>query len=163
MGWAIAVGAPFAFGAHLLCLFAMHGVPALIFVATINNGLSGPGTGTTLESEYRSDIYGERCILLGAVHGMAEGLFRRFVRQGMRWPGRLCFALAWLLLLCAGRHAQATPADEHLCACSEEDAFKNSVECITGPISRIISTQGMPAVYEALDAKGKEVFKEARA
>jgi ketol-acid reductoisomerase len=40
--------------------------------------------GTTLESEYKSDIYGERCILLGAVHGMAEGLFRRFVRQGMR-------------------------------------------------------------------------------
>ena len=45
---------------------------------------------------------------------------------------------------------------------SEEDAFKNSVECITGPISRIISTQGMPAVYEALDAKGKEIFKEVR-
>ncbi len=53
VGWAIGVGAPFAFG-------------------------------TTLESEYRSDIYGERCILLGAVHGMVEGLFRRFTRQGMR-------------------------------------------------------------------------------
>lgn len=39
---------------------------------------------TTLESEYRSDIYGERCILLGGVHGMVEGLFRRYVRQGMR-------------------------------------------------------------------------------
>jgi len=45
---------------------------------------------------------------------------------------------------------------------SEEDAFKNSVECITGPISRIISTQGMPAVYEALDAEGKEEFKQVR-
>ena len=55
------------------------------------------------------------------------------------------------------------PAKKCSSACSEEDAFKNSVECITGPISRIISTQGMPAVYEALDAKGKEVFKEARA
>ena len=54
VGWAIGVGAPFAFG-------------------------------TTLESEYRSDIYGERCILLGAVHGMVEGLFRRFTRQGMRY------------------------------------------------------------------------------
>ena len=53
VGWAVGVGAPFAFG-------------------------------TTLESEYRSDIYGERCILLGAVHGMVEGLFRRFTRQGMR-------------------------------------------------------------------------------
>jgi len=40
--------------------------------------------GTTLESEYRSDIYGERCVLLGAVHGMVEGLFTRYVRQGMR-------------------------------------------------------------------------------
>lgn len=39
---------------------------------------------TTLESEYKSDIYGERCILLGGVHGMVEGLFRRYVRQGMR-------------------------------------------------------------------------------
>lgn len=41
-------------------------------------------TGTTLESEYRSDIYGERCILLGAVHGMVESLFVRFIRDGMR-------------------------------------------------------------------------------
>lgn len=42
------------------------------------------GAGTTLESEYRSDIYGERCVLLGAVHGMVEGLFTRYVRHGMR-------------------------------------------------------------------------------
>lgn len=40
--------------------------------------------GTTLESEYRSDIYGERCVLLGAVHGIVEGLWRRYVRQGQR-------------------------------------------------------------------------------
>jgi ketol-acid reductoisomerase len=84
---------------------------------------------TTLESEYKSDIYGERCILLGGVHGMVEGLFRRYVRQGM----------------------------------SDEDAFKQSVECITGPISRIISSKGMPAVYEALDTQGKETFKQAYA
>jgi hypothetical protein len=32
-----------------------------------------------------SDIYGERAVLLGAVHGIVESLFRRFVRQGMRW------------------------------------------------------------------------------
>ena len=29
----------------------------------------------------QSDIYGERCILLGAVHGMVEALFRRYTRQ----------------------------------------------------------------------------------
>lgn len=96
IGWAVAVGAPFAFY-------------------------------TTLESEYKSDIYGERCILLGAVHGMVEALFRRYTRAGA----------------------------------SDEEAFERTVECITGPISRIISTQGMPAVYESLDAAGKKVFEQA--
>jgi ketol-acid reductoisomerase len=38
---------------------------------------------TTLESEYKSDIYGERGILLGAVHGIIESLYRRYVSQGM--------------------------------------------------------------------------------
>jgi ketol-acid reductoisomerase len=38
---------------------------------------------TTLSSEYRSDIYGERGILLGAVHGIVESLYRRYQRQGM--------------------------------------------------------------------------------
>jgi len=38
---------------------------------------------TTLRDEYRSDIYGERGILLGAVHGIVETLFRRYQRQGM--------------------------------------------------------------------------------
>jgi ketol-acid reductoisomerase len=98
IGWAIAVGAPFAFY-------------------------------TTLESEYKSDIYGERCILLGAVHGMVEALFRRYTRAGM----------------------------------SDEEAFKRSVECITGPISKTVSTQGMPAVYNMLDDAGKKVFAEAYA
>ena len=38
---------------------------------------------TTLESEYKSDIFGERGILLGAVHGIAENLYRRLVERGM--------------------------------------------------------------------------------
>jgi len=38
---------------------------------------------TTLRDEYRSDIYGERGILLGAVHGIVETLYRRYMRQGM--------------------------------------------------------------------------------
>ena len=37
---------------------------------------------TTLEMEYRSDIFGERGILLGAVHGISEALYRRYVMQG---------------------------------------------------------------------------------
>src|SRR6185369_8731636 len=43
-------------------------------------GLGSPYTfQTTLESEYKSDIFGERGILLGAVHGVVEGLYRRYV------------------------------------------------------------------------------------
>lgn len=82
---------------------------------------------TTLEMEYRSDIYGERGILLGAVHGIVESLFRRYTRQGM----------------------------------SDEDAFKNTVETITGPISRIISSKGIDSVYEAIPEDQKEEFMTA--
>jgi ketol-acid reductoisomerase len=82
---------------------------------------------TTLESEYKSDIYGERGILLGAVHGIIESLYRRFVSQGM----------------------------------SREDAFLNSAESITGPISKTISRQGILAVYQGLDAAGKATFAQA--
>eukprot|EP01036_Dinobryon_divergens_P022487 gene22487-30748_t len=38
---------------------------------------------TTMSEEYKSDIYGERGILLGAVHAIVEGLFRRYIKQGM--------------------------------------------------------------------------------
>lgn len=81
---------------------------------------------TTLRSEYRSDIYGERGILLGAVHGIVESLFRRYVRQGM----------------------------------SPEQAFTESSESITGKIVKIISTQGIKAVYDQLGSEDKAVFQQ---
>ncbi|MBN1993360.1 MAG: ketol-acid reductoisomerase [Anaerolineae bacterium] len=96
LGWAIGLGAPFAFM-------------------------------TTLESEYKSDIFGERGVLLGAVHGIVESLYHWFVRHGY----------------------------------SQEAAFINSVEGITGPISRIISKQGLLGVYEALSEKDKQTFRLA--
>jgi ketol-acid reductoisomerase len=82
---------------------------------------------TTLEDEYKSDIYGERGILLGAVHGIVESLFRRYTSGGM----------------------------------SEEDAYMNTVESITGVISKTISTQGILAVYESLSEEGKKEFEAA--
>jgi ketol-acid reductoisomerase len=36
---------------------------------------------TTLKNEFKSDVFGERAILLGAVHGIVEALFRRFVQD----------------------------------------------------------------------------------
>jgi len=82
---------------------------------------------TTLRSEYKSDIYGERGILLGAVHGIVESLYRRYQRQGM----------------------------------SAEEAFLQSSESITGNIVKIISTQGIKAVYEGLSAADKQTFQTA--
>ena len=81
---------------------------------------------TTLGYEFRSDIFGERGILLGAVHGIAEALYRRFVME------------------------------ENM---NEEEAFTKSVENVTGPLSRTISHDGILAVYEQLDANGKEIFE----
>lgn len=37
---------------------------------------------TTLESEYRSDLFGERAILLGAVYGIVESTYRWFLQHG---------------------------------------------------------------------------------
>ncbi|RZT20492.1 ketol-acid reductoisomerase [Kribbella sp. VKM Ac-2569] len=46
-------------------------------------GLGSPYTfATTLRSEYLSDIAGERAILLGAVHGLVEALYRHFRIEG---------------------------------------------------------------------------------
>ncbi|MBE7555032.1 MAG: ketol-acid reductoisomerase [Anaerolineales bacterium] len=82
---------------------------------------------TTLELEYKSDIFGERGILLGAVHGIVESLYLWFKQHGY----------------------------------SQEEAFNNSVESITGPISKIISKKGLMAVYESLDGKDKDLFRRA--
>jgi ketol-acid reductoisomerase len=46
-------------------------------------------------------------------------------------------------------------------SCSDEEAFKQSVESITGPITRIISRDGMIGVYESFDAEGKKIFEQA--
>ncbi len=38
---------------------------------------------TTLEMEYRSDIFGERGILLGAIHGICESVYRWLLAKGV--------------------------------------------------------------------------------
>ena len=96
IGWAIGVGAPFAFREYMSSYLRQEilgclPVP-LNFVLETQPASRGVNislclfmffsvSATTLESEYKSDIYGERCILLGAVHGMVEALFRRYTRQ----------------------------------------------------------------------------------
>lgn len=82
---------------------------------------------TTMTEEFKSDIYGERGILLGAVHGIIEGLFRKFVKEGM----------------------------------SPQEAFLQSSESITGPISKKISKDGILKVYTDLSGADKLEFEKA--
>ena len=118
-------------GAGINCSFAVHrdiDGRATDYALAWAIALGSPCTfQTTLESEYKSDIFGERGILLGAVHGIAELLYRRCIDQGM----------------------------------SKSDAFINSSESITGPISRTISKSGMLGIYNELDDSEKELFRRA--
>lgn len=82
---------------------------------------------TTMESEYKSDIFGERSILLGGVWAITEALFQRYTSQGM----------------------------------VNTDAFNASVECITGPISNIISKKGIRALYETFQENQQIEFQHA--
>jgi ketol-acid reductoisomerase len=84
---------------------------------------------TTLRSEYLSDLTGERAILLAAVHGVVESLYRRYRQQGM----------------------------------GEQDAYRHSVDSVTGPISRTISKDGLDGLYQRLDESGKQDFARAYA
>jgi ketol-acid reductoisomerase len=74
-------------GAGINCSFAVHQDidgratdQALAWAIAIGSPCTFE---TTLELEYKSDIMGERGILLGAVHGISESLYRWFRSQGM--------------------------------------------------------------------------------
>lgn len=82
---------------------------------------------TTLEKEYRSDIFGERAVLLGAIHGMVEVLYRYFRDNGV----------------------------------ADEEAYLQSVEAVTGPISHNVSKTGLMSVYDALSDEDKQQFERA--
>src|SRR5215475_8005487 len=73
-------------GAGINCSFAVHqdiDGKATDYALAWAIGLGSPCTfETTLEYEYKSDIFGERGILLGAVHGICESLYRWFRSQG---------------------------------------------------------------------------------
>ncbi len=118
-------------GAGINSSFAVHqdiDGKALDYALAWAVGLGSPYCfQTTLESEYKSDIFGERGILLGAVHGIVEALYRRYKSLGQ----------------------------------SPEDAFQNTAESITGPISRIISHEGILAVYEHMTQDDKSSFEAA--
>jgi ketol-acid reductoisomerase len=46
---------------------------------------------------------------------------------------------------------------------TETDAYRHSVDCVTGPISRTVSKEGLIGLYRRLDGAGREVFAGAYA
>ncbi len=79
---------------------------------------------TTLEREWKSDLYGERSDLLAGVHGILESLYRYY--SPIHGP---------------------------------QVAFCESVESVTGPISRMISKHGIIGLYNRLLDDEKKTFQ----
>ncbi|CAI8596311.1 unnamed protein product [Vicia faba] len=76
--------------ATLLIIHFLDAIPLdtlsqpLAYYGASSVALGSPFTfSTTLEKEYKSDIFGERGILLGAIHGTIESFFRRYTRNGI--------------------------------------------------------------------------------
>lgn len=118
-------------GAGINCSFAVHqdvSGDATDIALGWAVGLGAPFSfQTTMRDEYRSDIFGERGILLGAVHGICEATYRWFRENNTE----------------------------------KEAAFLQTAACITGPISEIMSKQGLKAVYDSFEGEAKEQFKQA--
>lgn len=71
---------------------------------------------TTLKSEVISDLFGERSILLGAVHGVVEALYHRYMAEGATAEDafdRACESLTGPIRQTVSRHG-LIGIDEHL-------------------------------------------------
>ena len=80
---------------------------------------------TTLGMEWRSDLTGERGILLGAVWGIVEAVFQHYLNNEI----------------------------------NKEEAFRLTVESLTGPINTILSKSGMMGLYRSFDESDQQGFR----
>ncbi|WJX29708.1 ketol-acid reductoisomerase (NADP(+)) [Trifolium repens] len=121
----------------------VHGINSSFAVHQVSVADGSPFTfATTLKPEYKSDIIGEGGILHVAVRGMLHGAV----------SGILHGAVHGIVESLFGRYTEN--------GMSEDLAYKNTVESITGIISKTISTKGMLAVNNAL-SEGKKGIPEA--
>src|SRR6185437_4229955 len=84
---------------------------------------------TTLKSEVVSDLFGERSILLGAVHGIVEALYQRYLEEGATPDdafNRACESLTGPIRETISRHGLVA-LDEHLDAQGRRD-FRRSYD-----------------------------------
>src|SRR2546428_8466424 len=78
---------------------------------------------TTLKSEVVSDLFGERSILLGAVHGIVEALYHRYLEEGAEPAdafNRACESLTGPIRQTISQHG-LVGLDEHLDAGGRRD------------------------------------------
>ncbi|KAF2303044.1 hypothetical protein GH714_012882 [Hevea brasiliensis] len=125
LGWSVALGSPFTFATTLEQEYRMIFLGSA--VSSILYGLIMSIMFLKISRFLIMDLVIVSGILLGAVHGVVECLFRRYTENGM----------------------------------NEDLAYKNTVESITGIISKTISTKGMLAVYNSLSEEGKRDFEAA--
>ncbi len=107
---------------------------------------------TTLRSEVVSDLFGERSILLGAVHGMVEALYHRYLGEGAAPEAafdRACESLTGPIRETISKHG-LIGLDEHLDATSRRE-FRRAYDA-----SYAASKGVMAEIYDEV-ASGNEV------
>jgi ketol-acid reductoisomerase len=109
-------------------------------------GLGAPYTfKTTMKSEVVSDLFGERSILLGAVHGVVEALYHRYLAEGATAEDafeRACESLTGPIRQTVSRHG-LIGVDEHL-----------------DPEGRRDFRRAYDATYKAFKAVNAEIYDE---
>ncbi|WP_416969751.1 ketol-acid reductoisomerase [Streptomyces sp. 4F14] len=131
-------------GAGINASFAVHADPdgrATDLALGWSVALGAPYTfRTTLESEYLSDIVGERAILLGAVHGMVESLYGRFRLAGddeVTAYERSCEAVTGPIARTVSRAGLRAVREE--LGDAERDVFDRAYTAAYGPAREIVA------------------------
>jgi len=116
-------------------------------------GLGAPYTfKTTMKSEVVSDLFGERSILLGAVHGVVEALYHRYVAEGATPEeafDRACESLTGPIRETVSKHG-LIGVDEHLDVEARKD-FRRAYDATYAAFKSV-----MAEIYDEVDS-GNEV------
>jgi ketol-acid reductoisomerase len=107
---------------------------------------------TTLKSEVVSDLFGERAILLGAVHGVVEALYHRYLAEGASPEhafNRACESLTGPIRQTISRHG-LIGIDEHLDADGRRD-FRRAYDATYSSFKSV-----MAEIYDEVQS-GNEV------
>ena len=122
-------------------------------------GIGAPATFmTTLDNEYRSDIFGERAVLLGGLHGLVESLYRWQREAGLSPEGAFLAACESVTgpIRAAISHRglrglvdALTPSDRAMFAASYTAAYRPMAALLTEIYDEVDSGRELAAVTAA--------------